>query len=1012
MEEKTLDMILHDCTVRLVLPGKKGYGTGFFVAAGLILTCAHVVEDAQQSNTSVEANYSGKIYIAQILKFLPDLDLDLALLQIDLTNHPAVLLHKEVKPFSKLYSFGYPDNNLSGEPTTFDTEGWTGDQPKRLKFKSGQVRPGMSGSPLLNWQTGSVCGLVQVTRDRNQDLGGKAVLTDTVLREFPEVIDLQQEFHQRDRRWIDCLDLQQRQQLNLETLQPTMMSNFNSIHNVIGVPPPTHSGIIEQRTEVVKNVHTKLTAPDTTGIILTGIGGIGKSTLAALVYRHAEEERQNGKGRFIAEPLWLTIEPATTMADLAETLLMAFNKEIPNFGNLTSQQQSIALFNIMNTTDKARLVILDQFENLLDLQTGQALKERPGIGEWLDVLNGQQCVCRILLTSRLWPRGTHELPPTFLQEYDVQGLDAIEGASLLRKQGVEVTRGTDVDLRQAVVRCEGHALALTLLAGILRYNRSLNMFLLFNDPLYAPLWSGDIAGRLLDYIYTDQLSEPQRRLLLAFSVYREPVTLNAAQSLIAEVPKAHILPALNVLLAQHLLNAAGEGYYQLHAIIADYARDHFAEDNEQALQAAHWKAAQYYLQEAAKLCPPTGIRQGISDVHLLIEAIWQLCKAGKWQEAHHFMQEQHIFIDLRRWGGNATLLELYQLLFPLERWHPEYSQEALIYSNLGQIRRTVGQKELALKDFEQALSIYRKLEDRERIGTILHYISRAYDAVGQKELAIENGEEALRILREVGDRDGQARALNNLGHIFWKAGRNEQAQKCFEEALNLYQQLDDQAGEGETLKYLGWIFRDMGLALREPDQKEQAQAFYEQARAFYERALILLREVKNHGEEGRALNDLGRISMLLDQKEQAIYYWEESLRIFEEVGDRSYKAVVLNNLGRIFTSLDQKEKARDYLKQALNIRREIDDLWAEGRTLQDIGILYLKQHSYDVASAAFVLAQNIFQVEYPSSRELTEVQRQIDFLLKEVGDEKFDALLARVKPQAFQIVQLALDKME
>lgn len=215
MEEKALDKLLRSCTVRLAVPDKKGYGTGFFVAPGLILTCAHVVKAVQAGSTTIEAYWNSQTYTAQITKSLPDLDL--ALLQVSLTNHPSVFLHKAAEPYSKLYSFGYPDTNLHGEPTTFDSEGWTGDQPEQLKFKFGQVRPGMSGSPLLNWQTGGICGLVQVTRDRGSDLGGKAILTETVLKEFPQLEALQKQFHQQDKHWIDCLTSQQRQLLGLVT---------------------------------------------------------------------------------------------------------------------------------------------------------------------------------------------------------------------------------------------------------------------------------------------------------------------------------------------------------------------------------------------------------------------------------------------------------------------------------------------------------------------------------------------------------------------------------------------------------------------------------------------------------------------------------------------------------------------------------------------------------------------------------------------------------------------------
>lgn len=55
------------------------------------------------------------------------------------------------------------------------------------------------------------------------------------------------------------------------------------------------------------------------------------------------------------------------------------------------------------------------------------------VGEWLDAINSQQCTCRILLTSRPWPQGTHEYPPTYMQEYFVKGLEIAEGVELLAK---------------------------------------------------------------------------------------------------------------------------------------------------------------------------------------------------------------------------------------------------------------------------------------------------------------------------------------------------------------------------------------------------------------------------------------------------------------------------------------------------------------------------------------------------------------------------------------------------
>jgi hypothetical protein len=119
--EHQLYELLRLCTVRVLITGKKGNGTGFFVAPRLILTCAHVLKVAQSDAPQIEVSWRGGIYPGQITKLLQDEDL--ALLQVNLSDHPCVYLHEEAIPFDDLYSFGYPDDHSNGDPATFSLEG-------------------------------------------------------------------------------------------------------------------------------------------------------------------------------------------------------------------------------------------------------------------------------------------------------------------------------------------------------------------------------------------------------------------------------------------------------------------------------------------------------------------------------------------------------------------------------------------------------------------------------------------------------------------------------------------------------------------------------------------------------------------------------------------------------------------------------------------------------------------------------------------------------------------------
>jgi HEAT repeat protein len=204
----SLENLLQQCTVKLSIPGQVGWGTGFFVAPGLILTCAHVVKAlVAPDRAKVQWQQQLDFAEAELLQYVPELDLALlqfTLKEVDLL--PCVYLDEAVQVGQDFYFFGYPDEDFEyGCPVTGSCEGLTGDVSPLIKFKQAQVRPGMSGSALLNRQTGKVCGMVKFTRNRDSDWGGGAIPSRVILEHFPQLRELQQLFHERDRRWVDLI---------------------------------------------------------------------------------------------------------------------------------------------------------------------------------------------------------------------------------------------------------------------------------------------------------------------------------------------------------------------------------------------------------------------------------------------------------------------------------------------------------------------------------------------------------------------------------------------------------------------------------------------------------------------------------------------------------------------------------------------------------------------------------------------------------------------------------------
>jgi tetratricopeptide (TPR) repeat protein len=743
--------------------------------------------------------------------------------------------------------------------------------------------------------------------------------------------------------------------------QTPIMSKPPSL-SIEGVPPPTDPRTIQQRDDAVKAVYLKLTQPDTTALVLTGIAGVGKSTLAALVHHYAESQRLAGKGPFEAEALWLTIDSSTvTMTDLIGTLFHALEVPLPELGNLAPQNQAATLFNTLNTVDEARLIVLDQFENLLDWQNGRVLPGRPGIGEWLDALNSRHCRCRILLTSRIWPQGTHHYAPTYMQEYPVSGLALAEGCELLQKLGVQAP---EEQLQRAVRLCEGHAYALTLLASLLR-NRRLRLEMFFRDVTYGRLWTGNVARNFLDHIYMQQLDKLQQQLLLAFSVYREPVPIEAALVVVDvsnNLPSIAVQMALDTLLGQHLLQLGGDAQYQLHAIVKGYADEHFdpsdATANIQARKDAHALAAVYYQQYTS--CPPRTSRRSRQDVEPLLEAIWQYCQAEQWQQAYTIIEQEGLHTDLLRWGNVVETLDLYSLLLPIEHWCHANEQVARIYDDLGIIYRLSGQMEQARTCFETALTLCRQTPNRREEAWALNHLGRLYADTGHKVPALAYYEEALNIHREVGDMGGECTALTNIGWAYYDVDRMDLARQNYEEALAIRRTIHDRRGEASALNSLGRVYEYLG-------QNDVACKTLGEA-------LAICREIGDRPGEGWTLNNLGRAHAFLGQQSKALDCYEEALRIRHEIGDRRGEAATLSNLGVLLTNMGEYTRAKECYDKSLVFRREVGDRNGEGKTLNYLGQFYARQGQHIQALLYFKQSLSI-------QRELNHAKRQGEVLL-------------------------------
>jgi tetratricopeptide (TPR) repeat protein len=220
-------------------------------------------------------------------------------------------------------------------------------------------------------------------------------------------------------------------------------------------------------------------------------------------------------------------------------------------------------------------------------------------------------------------------------------------------------------------------------------------------------------------------------------------------------------------------------------------------------------------------------------------------------------------------------------------------------------------------------------------------------ATGRMDEAEARYRQDLASTRKLVDRGGEARALTRLGLVASARGRVDEAQAYYEESLAFLREMGDRGQEGTTLNSLALVAQDRG-------QLDEAQDYLEQS-------LTISREIGDRRGEGTTLNNLSQVAQARGQLDEAQDYYQQSLAILLEVGDRRGEGTTLNNLSQVAQARGQLDEAQDYLEQSLAILREVGDRRGEGAALNNLGRAAQARGQLAEAQEYFVQSMTIAQ---------------------------------------------------
>ncbi|MEP0753043.1 tetratricopeptide repeat protein [Trichocoleus sp. Lan] len=614
---------------------------------------------------------------------------------------------------------------------------------------------------------------------------------------------------------------------------------------------------------------------------ITGLGGFGKSTLAAKIYDDDSAE--------FDKKFWVDVSRRVTFTELARRVLLRLGLSPPTVEAIPELSLVDALVNHLR--EGRHLLVLDNLESLLQ-QDGQGLDAiyKEFFHGWLGC--GGKSV--ILVTTRERP----DLPEINLKWLPLPGLSPAEGANLLRALGI---LGTETELLDFAKKAEGHPLLLTLVAGFLqaeeesdpqishlqRYGLADVAQLVTNEKLKG-LHRGkiDIWMRLVLDASFNRLSDKLQRLLLNLSVYRIPFNTAAADAQLPEenVSEQDLRQLARCSLLQEERDDNGGRWFQFHPFILAYVNQK-ADD----LTEAHQKAIAYY-KENAKPEP----WQAISDVAEYLEVFYHCYHLGEYENAFNTIRHCDDFLTLQ--GYNTVRAELYKQL--VEAWQQNNSDSwefAASLNSLGIAYRCLGQYPLAIDYHQQSLAIFREISDHNGEAGCLNNLGNAYNALGQYPLAIDYHQQSLAIFREIGERKGEATSLGNLGIAYDSLGQYPLAIDYHQQSLAIFREIGERKEKASSLNNLGIAYDSLGQ--------------HSLAIDYHQQSLAIKREIGDRNGEATSLGNLGIAYRCLGQHPLAIDYYQQSLAIKREIGDPNGEAASLFNLGNALAKLSRKSEA-------------------------------------------------------------------------------------------------------
>lgn len=229
----------------------------------------------------------------------------------------------------------------------------------------------------------------------------------------------------------------------------------------------------------------------------------------------------------------------------------------------------------------------------------------------------------------------------------------------------------------------------------------------------------------------------------------------------------------------------------------------------------------------------------------------------------------------------------------------------------------------------------------DRVGQAMtwHQLATIDVNEGNYPAAREKFSESLRIKQAIGDRAGEASTWHQLASIDVNEGNNTAAREKFGKSLAIAQTTGNRLSEASTWHQLATIDVNEGN--------------YPAAREKFDKSLVIRQEVEDRAGVAAIWHQLATIDVYEGRHPAAREKFGKSLAVLQAIGNRAGEAKTWHNLGSIELKEGSYPEARDRFGKSLAIKHEIGDRAGEAATWHQLASIDLIEENYRAAQEKF-----------------------------------------------------------